>query len=102
MTSMPATTSFPAGDTAETVTVPALRWWQQQWFRTLAGTTVALAQFTPTYFFAEDDRWVVGGGTGPFLEVQPYHLHAWFAFLLIPVLRHVAYRKPDFLLIALI
>jgi hypothetical protein len=102
MTSMPATTSFPAEDPAETVTVPALRWWQRQWFRALAGTSVALAQFAPTFFFAEDARWVVGGGSGWSLEVQPYHLQVWFAFLLIPFLRHVAYRKRDFLLIAII
>ena len=37
-------------------------------------TTVALAQFAPTYFFAEDDRWVVGGDTGWSLEIELYHL----------------------------
>src|SRR3954449_3558858 len=102
MTSMPATTSFPGGDTAETVTVPALRWWQRQSFRTLSGTTVALAQFAPTYFFAEDDRWLVGGGSGPGLRGPPHPPAVWFALLLIPLLRHVAYRKRDFLLIAII
>lgn len=102
MTSMTATTSSAAGRTPGDVTIPAVRWWQHRWFRTLAGTTVFLGQFAPTYIFAEDDRWVVGGHTGWSFEVQPYHLDVWFAFLLIPFLQKVAYRKRDFLLIALI